>query len=176
MTKLHEVDAVWNYEAIFKEEMDATQEHYAGRPEAELLAVIAALRTQLYPLCVALCPVLEKSWRGTSASSKLFPMRPQNDEHKFLIFNPETNSHDEVSLTEAELSGSDYYTEDSLLIEDGENLSDRFELLSFHQQAPGAYVGNGSLTVGDVRLLSAVFLARGSEASVFDAILTEEKL
>lgn len=148
---------MWDYQRIEKERRDAVLKRYADASREEIIERLIACEAQLYPLYVALSPVLDKSWRGTTASSKLFPMRPQEDEDGFYVYNPEAKRLDVVQIPEPDLSESEYALEESLQIEDGANLADSFELLAFHQQAPGAYVGNGSVSVGDIRRLAAMF-------------------
>lgn len=146
----------WDYDKIAERRRKQVEETFAGKGEEALIARIVELETQLYPLYVALSPITEKSWRGTTATSKLFPLRPEQDEDAFWVYNKDRSTGDHVKLDDSQLAEVDYYLEDSLCIEDGTKLGDDFEIIAFHQQAPGAYVGNGNVTVGDVRRLDQV--------------------
>ncbi|MDX0127381.1 hypothetical protein GOC15_22665 [Sinorhizobium meliloti] len=147
----------WKYADIAIERGAKAGERFKDASREELLQRIVDLETQLYPLYVALSPITEKSWRGTGVSSMLFPLRPEEHDDKFFVYNSETKKSDIVDIAEKDLHSAGYYTEDGLTIKDGANLHDDFEIISFHQSAPACYVGNGSVFVGDIRRLIEVF-------------------
>jgi hypothetical protein len=140
----------WNYRTIEHTRREAVAARFAAASRDELLARIVALETALYPYWTALSPVLDKSWCGTSATSKLFPLRP-DDTDKFYVFNKDTKEIEAVDIDEDKLTDTEYCLDDSIHISDGSKFGDNFTLLSFHQQAPGAYVGNGSIDIADVK-------------------------
>jgi hypothetical protein len=147
----------WKYDSIAKQRAEKAAARFAAADRETLIARIVALETALYPYVVALSSVLEKSWRGTTASSKLFPMRPEDSDHKFLVSNLETRKSESIDIPEEKLAEIRYYETESLSIADGSKLGDDFTLLAFHQQAPGAYVGCGSIDVADVKYTLKVF-------------------
>lgn len=155
----------WNYESIKNTKTKEVLEKYADATKEEILARLIEVETALYPYYVALSPITEKSWRGTTCSSKLFPLRDEDSSNGnlFYTFNPETRKSDLISLTESQYADAEYYIEDGLSIDDGTKLGDKFEIVAFHQQAPGAYVGNGSVSVGDVRHTIEVMRPKNAE-------------
>jgi hypothetical protein len=46
---------------------------------------------------------------------------------------------------------TEFSSAESLSIRDGSKIHDDFELLAVHQNAPGAYIGCGNISMGDVR-------------------------
>lgn len=146
----------WNYKSIEETARKRSETEYATFTREQLLERIVQLEIAIYPVFIALKPATEKSWRGTNVSSMLFPSRPEEDDNGFMVVDRETFKIKNVKLQENELHSAGFVTEEGLSIEDGTNLHDNFELLAFHQEAPGCYIGNGALFMSDVRRLVSV--------------------
>ena len=145
----------WKYDDIAKQLKIKVESLFKDADNAVLLERIVALETALYPFVQVMGSLNEKSWRGTTASSKLFPMLSESNQ--FLVYDAELKEAKEVSvIPESELHHVEYYTEDSLSIVDGAQLHDDFEILSVHQSAPGAYIGCGSISMKDIRHAQAI--------------------
>ena len=157
----------WNKESIAKERREKAIVNLAGADHEQLIERIVALETALYPFAYVCGSLNEKAWRGTNATSKLFPMLSDNE--KFLVYE-DGKSVEGEKIPESKLHEVEYYEADSIYIEDGTTLDDDFDILSVHQQAPGAYVGCGSITMSDVRAAVAlIFPHRGSDVVGIDA-------
>ncbi len=128
----------------------------------KLVERIVQLEVALYPFVTCMGSLDDESWRGTHASSKLFPFLSEDE--KFQVYQTadsdgnrgSTKEIDPESVPENELHTLEYYCEDSICIKNGKDLDDLFEVISVHQQAPGAYVGCGSICMGDIRHASTV--------------------
>lgn len=137
----------WNRESIRSErkaKLDAL-----NLTKEQLIERVLDLETALYPFTYTLGSINNESWRGTNVTSKLFPML--GDDNEYLVFEPGGGTKHIKAIPESELHITDYYEHDSIYIKNGSNLDDLFDVLSVHQQAPGAYIGCGSVTMGDVR-------------------------
>lgn len=158
----------WDRESIRKGRLEKIKD--LNLTPDQMLERLADLETALYPFVYVLGAIDNKSWRGTNVSSKLFPM--MSEDNKFSVYKDgEVISVDK--LTEAELHTTDYFEEDSIIIEDGTQLNDTFTLMATHQQAPGAYVGCGSIVMGDVRY--AVNLLYPKKEEIVEPSLNSER-
>jgi hypothetical protein len=159
---------MWNRDSIAADRRKQVEEQFAEASREELIDRIIALETEMYPFAYVLGSLNEASWRGTDASSKLFPSL--SDDGKFQAYQSKEDSPNDKggtitleAIAEDKLHEVDYYTEESLRIVNGEQLDDMFEIIGVHEQAPGAYVGCGSITMGDVRSLRRVLYGKTEE-------------
>ena len=138
----------WNKEKIANSQRDANASWVSSADRNSLIERIIALETALYPFAYVFGSLDSKSWRGTTATSKLFPLYSEGD--KLLVYR-DGKSVEIDTPSEEEWHKISFYESDSLTIEDGSKIHSNFELFSVHQQAPGAYVGCGAISMGDVR-------------------------
>lgn len=147
----------WDYEDIAKAITPRISARYGEASKEELLARIVELESQLYPFNHCLSSLLDKSWRGTNVRSKLFPLLASD--YSFQAYDTKTGKTETFKLSESDYCSVSYYLEESLVIEDGSQLPDDFNVMSFHQEAPGAAIYRGQISISDVRLLNAVYNA-----------------
>lgn len=144
------VMSAWNKECIAEKRKELAEETLKDLNRDQLIDRIVALETTLYPFAYVYGSLDSNPWRGSSATSKLFPMF--SEKGNFLVY--EDSNSKEIKrddLLESQYHSTDYYTEDSLVILNGTNLHDDFTLLEVSQQAPGAHISCGSISMGDVR-------------------------
>ncbi len=147
----------WNFESIYAQRSEKFHEKYGDADRGLLVRMILELETALYPFAVTLGSLDEKSWRGTHATSNLFPTT--NEAGEAYIYSVDGDHKHELSgkrikletIPEAELHRYEYDERESFTIADGRQLDDEFTVFSVHQQAPGAYVGCGSVHMEDIR-------------------------
>ena len=139
----------WNEESIRAKRAEKAIVIYENADRDALIKRILDLEVGLYPFAYCLGSLDMASWRGTYASSKLFPMLDEKDDS--FMFYKDGNSQHVKSIPETDMHAVDYYTVDSIIISDGRDLDDSFSILAVHQEAPGAYVGCGDIAMGDVR-------------------------
>ena len=136
----------WNKISIAKEQREKLLAENLT-PE-QLLDRAVELATALYPFAYVCGSLDTHCPKGMHATSKLLPMLTEND--KFQVYEDEDFKEIEP-IPEENLHTVNYEEEDSITLVDGTLLDDSFDVLSVHQQAPGAYVGCGSITMSDVR-------------------------
>jgi hypothetical protein len=170
----------WNHEGIAAKRRNLLREEFGedvvDSPDvkiAQLINYIVELETALYPFAYVCGSLNEKSWRGTHATSKLFPSLDDNG--NFMIYQPaaEDGSSESTMLSvktipEDRFHKEDYEEEESITINDGTLLHDDFEILAVHQQAPGAYVGCGNITMRDVRYAINVMWPKPKEETLVE--------
>lgn len=141
-----EAETNWNRDSIREERRKSILEKNYS-PE-EMIERMVELETALYPFVYVLGALNQESWRGTHATSHLFPMLTESGKMQ----NYTDGKIVEIDIpTEESLHEVEAFEEDSIIINDGRKLNDMFEIMATHQQAPGAYIGCGSIVMGDVR-------------------------
>lgn len=147
----------WKIEQIRERHRKEAEQRFASADKSALLDHIAALEAALYPFAYVLGSLDQKSWRGTHATSKLFPSQfeciPSGE---LPVWNSETKHYEGAAISEDKLHAVEYSETESLTIEDGTKLDNEFDILAVHQQSPGAYVSCGSITMGDARRAHAL--------------------
>ncbi len=142
--------SAWNKECIAEKRKELAEETLKDFNRDQLIDRIVALETALYPFAYVYGSLDSNTWRGVSATSKLFPMF--SEKGNFLVYKDGASVEiRKDKLSESEYHTVDYYTEDSVPITDGTNLHDDFTLLSVGQEASGAHISCGSISMGDVR-------------------------
>jgi hypothetical protein len=140
----------WNKESISAERKPIVEARFADSTREDLLAHIVRLEADLYPFVYVLGSIDTNQPRGTTVTSKLFPR--STDSKTLQVYDSESREFGEVTdVPEAELHDVEYEEQDSLTIVDGTLLNDEFSILHVHQQAPGAYVSCGHISMADVR-------------------------
>lgn len=156
----------WNHktlDAIFRKR---ASDMYADKSNTELIDRIIQLEVAAYGFDHTLYSLNEESWRGTHATSPLFPSTQEDEQHRttVFVFSVDGNYKHELSgkripikdIAESDLHRYEYGERESIDIKDGRQLDDDFDIIAVHQQAPGAYVGCGSIDMGDIRHLNKV--------------------
>lgn len=153
---------VWNKETISKERRKLAEASLKNLSRDQLIDRIVALETTLYPFAYVYGALDTKAWRGSSATSKLFPMF--SEKGNFLVYKDGASVEiRKDKLSESEYHAVDYYTEDSVPIMDGTNLHDDFTLLSVGQDAPGTHISCGSISMKDVRDATKLLFPKRNE-------------
>lgn len=145
----------WDHESIRRERRSRSHAAYAGWSREQLLERILDLETCLYPFALTLGSLADDGM-DTSVTSQLFPSWSP-DPNKPLRVRVEATTFQPFRLVEAEipeesqLHATDYVEAESFTLDNGSSLHDDFQVLAVHQQVPGAYVSQGSVSMGDVR-------------------------
>lgn len=144
----------WNLDKIRKDRRELAEKNLAGASREELLDRIAEVEMNLYVMTYTWSELdIVPSWRCNAwVTSNLFPCRGDDDTKVLTIDQTQEPKVDYRDVPPIEKwHETEFCSEESLSIEDGSKIHDDFELISVHQNAPGAYVGCGNIKMGDVR-------------------------
>lgn len=144
--------SAWNLDKIRAGRREFAEKRFKEFTREQLLERLVEVETSLYVMTYTLNELdILPALRGDAwMTSNLFPV--MDDDGKVLTIE---DSEPRVEYRELPPPEKWHETEfchaDSLSIQDGSKLSDEFEILSVHQNAPAAYIGCGNIEMGDVR-------------------------
>lgn len=143
----------WNLEKIRAGRRKVANESLKDATREQLIERLVEVETSLYTLAYSLSELDIAPAHRCNAwmTSNLFPAFDESD--KPLIIDRQAEPRVEYrDLPPAEKwHETEFGHAESLSIYDGSKLSDDFEILRVHQNAPGAYIGCGNISMGDVR-------------------------
>lgn len=143
----------WKIEAIKAERLKLAAGKFAGA-SPDVLDHIAEVETALYCLAYPLSELdMAPAHRcNVWMSSKMFPAQFDDiKDGEFAVYDKAVGDFKSTVLPTEKLHEVDYATAEGINLMDGTKISDDFEILSVHQNAPCAYVGCGSIWMKDVR-------------------------
>lgn len=145
----------WKIGDIFAQRKEKAAARFKDASHEDLVERIAELEATLWLFAATLSCLDDKAWRGTTATSKLFPETFSSDDSKeesqFWVFDHDKRNFVPRAIDAKDLHAVDYELCDSIEIADGSQLSDDFEIIATHQQEPATYVFGGAVWMGDVR-------------------------